>query len=57
MTIDEFKFDIRIWWLVASVNPLIVLWHPGSIRIIKNQKYKDMMKNWTSTKAHLGNLH
>lgn len=57
MTIEEFRFEFRIYWLVASVNPLIVLWHPGSIRIIKNQKNDDIMKNWNSTKAHLGNLH
>jgi len=57
MTIKGYKFDFRIFWLVASVDPLIVLWHPGHLRVIENQKSNQLMKNWNSTEAHLGNFH
>ena len=57
MTIEGYKFEFRIHWLVASVDPLVVLWHPGYLRIIMNQKNDELMKNWNSTEAHLGNLH
>ena len=53
MTIEGYKFDFRVYWLVASVDPLVVLWHPAFLRIIMNQKYDQLMKNWNSTKAHL----
>ena len=56
MTIEGYKFDFRIFWLVASVDPLVVLWHPGFLRIIMNQKHDQLMKNWNSTKAHLSHL-
>jgi hypothetical protein len=57
MTIEGYKFDFRVFWLVASVDPLVVMWHPGYLRIIMNQKYDQLMKNWNSTKAHLTNIH
>ena len=57
MTIEGYKFDLRVHWLVASVDPLIVLWHPGYVRIIANQKSDELMKNWNSTKAHLSGIH
>jgi hypothetical protein len=47
------KFDLRIYFLVASADPMLVYYHDGSLRVSMNQ-YKD--DNFTSTADHLTNI-
>lgn len=44
------KFDLRFYWLVASVDPLIVLYHDGYVRV-GNSAYDET--DWTTTQKHL----
>jgi Tubulin-tyrosine ligase family len=50
MTINKRKFDFRIFWIVASLDPLIVLIHDGYLRI-GNSDYTE--GDFSNTKAHL----
>jgi len=44
------KFDLRFYWMVASVDPLIVLYHDGYVRV-GNGEYDE--SDWSSTRQHL----
>ncbi|KAL3808172.1 hypothetical protein ACHAXA_009859 [Cyclostephanos tholiformis] len=46
------KFDLRFYWLVASVDPLIVLYHDGYVRV-GGAAYNE--SNWDTTGQHLTN--
>ena len=50
MTINKRKFDFRVFWLVASLNPLIILVHDGYVRI-GNSEYNE--QDFSNTQAHL----
>mmetsp|Transcript_7141 Transcript_7141/g.10416 ORF Transcript_7141/g.10416 Transcript_7141/m.10416 type:complete len:579 (+) Transcript_7141:145-1881(+) len=44
------KFDLRFYWMVASLDPLVVLYHDGYVRV-GNAVYDE--SNWDSTTQHL----
>jgi len=50
MTWNRRKFDVRMYWFVASLDPLIVLYHDGYVRI-GNAVYSE--KDFSDTTAHL----
>ncbi|KAG7373320.1 tubulin-tyrosine ligase family protein [Nitzschia inconspicua] len=50
MTWNRRKFDVRIFWFVASLDPLIVLYHDGYVRI-GNSDYTE--SDFSNTQAHL----
>jgi hypothetical protein len=50
MTWGRRKFDVRMYWLVASLDPLIVLYHDGYVRI-GNSDYSE--EDFSDTRAHL----
>jgi len=50
--LDGHKFDIRVFMLVASTNPLIVYYHDGSFRVAMQIFNPDS----TDLNAHLTNL-
>lgn len=50
MTWNRRKFDVRVFWLVASLDPLIVLYHDGYVRI-GNSEYTE--EDFSNTVAHL----
>jgi hypothetical protein len=50
MTWGRRKFDVRMYWFVASLDPLIVLYHDGYVRI-GNSEYSE--QDFTDTTAHL----
>jgi len=47
---DNRKFDFRIFWIVASLDPLVLMYHDGYVRV-GNAAYDET--DWSSTKAHL----
>jgi hypothetical protein len=47
------KFDLRIYYFIASVDPLVVFYHDGSLRVALGEYKSD---NFTSTHDHLTNL-
>ncbi|KAG7354479.1 tubulin-tyrosine ligase family protein [Nitzschia inconspicua] len=52
MTYDGRKFDFRVFWIVASVDPLIVLYHTRHNYVrIGHAKYDE--SNFKNTKSHL----
>jgi hypothetical protein len=52
MTYDKRKFDFRVFWMVASVDPLIVLYHTRHNYVrIGHAKYDE--SNFNDTKSHL----
>jgi hypothetical protein len=50
MTWGRRKFDVRMYWIVASLDPLIILYHDGYVRI-GNSDYSE--EDFTDTRAHL----
>mmetsp|Transcript_29440 Transcript_29440/g.69020 ORF Transcript_29440/g.69020 Transcript_29440/m.69020 type:complete len:640 (-) Transcript_29440:136-2055(-) len=50
LTIQRRKFDFRVFWMVASLDPLVVLYHDGYVRI-GNSDYDE--SDFSSTTAHL----
>jgi hypothetical protein len=48
MTWNRRKFDVRMYWFVASLNPLIVLYHDGYVRV-GNSDYSE--SDFTDTKG------
>jgi len=44
------KYDVRMFWLIASVDPLLVLYHDGYVRI-GNSNYDET--DFSNTRAHL----
>lgn len=50
VTWNRRKFDVRMFWIVASLDPLIVLYHDGYVRI-GNSEYSET--NFEDTTAHL----
>jgi hypothetical protein len=49
---EKEKFDLRFYWMVASVDPLIVLYHDGYVRV-GGAAYNET--DWGSTGQHLTN--
>ena len=47
------KFDLRIYYLIASTDPLVVYYHDGSLRVAL-ATYND--KSFGSTSQHLTNI-
>jgi Tubulin-tyrosine ligase family len=47
------KFDLRVFWLIASVQPLVVLYHDGTLRVALSP-YNDT--DFSSTSSHLTNI-
>jgi hypothetical protein len=50
MTWNNRKFDVRVFWLVASLDPLVVMYHDGYVRI-GNADYSET--DFSDTKKHL----
>jgi hypothetical protein len=44
------KFDLRFYWAVISIDPLIVAYHDGYVRV-GNANYDE--SDWSSTRQHL----
>eukprot|EP00542_Grammatophora_oceanica_P015171 CAMPEP_0194042066 /NCGR_PEP_ID=MMETSP0009_2-20130614/13859_1 /TAXON_ID=210454 /ORGANISM="Grammatophora oceanica, Strain CCMP 410" /LENGTH=524 /DNA_ID=CAMNT_0038685765 /DNA_START=13 /DNA_END=1587 /DNA_ORIENTATION=+ len=44
------KFDLRFYWMIASMDPLIILYHDGYVRV-GNAEYNE--NDWSSTTQHL----
>jgi hypothetical protein len=44
------KFDLRFYWMVASIDPLIVLYHDGYVRV-GNSEYDE--SDFSTTEKHL----
>lgn len=44
------KFDVRMYWIVASLDPLIILYHDGYVRI-GNSEYSE--EDFSDTTSHL----
>jgi hypothetical protein len=56
LTIDGFKFDLRIYTLVLSVDPLrILLYHEGLTRICTEKYVEPNNKNLSKSCVHLTN--
>jgi hypothetical protein len=54
---QKYKFDVRVYMSVVSVDPLVVLYHDGFIRVHAGQLYDANHLNFTSTADHLTNTH
>ena len=53
LTYRDKKFDLRVYFLVASVDPLVVLYHDGALRVsMSNYQEEDFSK----TADHLTNI-
>eukprot|EP00943_MAST-04B_sp_MAST-4B-sp1_P003249 g3249.t1 len=52
MLYDGHKFDLRIYWAILSINPLIVVYRDGTLRVSLGS-YNT--KNFTDLKVHLTN--
>ena len=50
LTWNKRKFDVRMFWYVASLDPLIVMYHDGYARV-GNSEYNEA--DFSNTKAHL----
>mmetsp|Transcript_14661 Transcript_14661/g.34069 ORF Transcript_14661/g.34069 Transcript_14661/m.34069 type:complete len:601 (+) Transcript_14661:99-1901(+) len=50
MTWNDRKFDVRMYWFVASLDPLIVLYHDGYVRV-GNSAYSET--SFGNTRSHL----
>ena len=50
LTWNKRKFDVRMFWLVASIDPVVVLYHDGYVRI-GNSDYNE--ENFDNTVSHL----
>jgi len=50
MTWNDRKFDVRMYWFVASLDPLIVLYHDGYVRV-GNAPYSE--SSFGNTREHL----
>lgn len=56
LTYQGRKFDLRMYFLVASVDPLVVFYHDGHLRISPGN-YSVTVDNYNSTASHLTNFH
>jgi len=50
MTWNQRKFDVRMYWFVASLDPLVVLYHDGYVRV-GNAAYSET--SFADTTSHL----
>eukprot|EP00537_Pseudo-nitzschia_pungens_P017582 CAMPEP_0172411832 /NCGR_PEP_ID=MMETSP1061-20121228/77595_1 /TAXON_ID=37318 /ORGANISM="Pseudo-nitzschia pungens, Strain cf. pungens" /LENGTH=560 /DNA_ID=CAMNT_0013148047 /DNA_START=101 /DNA_END=1783 /DNA_ORIENTATION=+ len=50
MTWNQRKFDVRMYWFVASLDPLVVLYHDGYVRV-GNAAYSET--SFDDTTSHL----
>ena len=50
MTINNKKFDFRVFFFVVSLDPLIIMYHDGYLRL-GNSEYTE--QDFSNTKAHL----
>lgn len=50
LTWNQRKYDVRMFWFVASLDPLVVLYHDGYVRI-GNGEYTE--NNFDNTVSHL----
>ena len=53
LTLDQKKFDLRIYFLIASIDPLIVLYHDGYLRVALDAYNSNI--NDTNKRGHLTN--
>ncbi len=55
LTADNHKFDLRMYWLVASVNPLVIFYHDGYMRVsideYKGDDFSELRKHLTNAKV------
>eukprot|EP00919_Chromeraceae_sp_WS-2016_P050188 GHVR01119026.1.p1 GENE.GHVR01119026.1~~GHVR01119026.1.p1 ORF type:complete len:371 (+),score=102.16 GHVR01119026.1:125-1114(+) len=52
LLIDNRKFDLRVYMLIANVSPALILYHDGIIRL----SYDDYKSNSFSQAAHITNV-
>ena len=53
LTFQGKKFDLRVYFLIASVDPLVVLYHDGALRVSTAEYQED---DFSSTGQHLTNI-
>jgi len=50
----KFKFDVRTWLLIASVDPLVIFYHEGFVRVARqpyNERSKSKMVHVTNARG------
>jgi len=53
MTVQGFKFDFRVYMLIASTNPLVAFYHDGFLKLCL-EKYS---RNSTESDSHVASIH
>ena len=55
LTADGHKFDLRMYWLVASVDPLVIFYHDGYMRVSIDEytgdDFSELRKHLTNAKV------